>query len=894
MTLTKVTEQMTQLTSMCEMAYQFVQKNLEEKQLEEEQAAKAQCWKLPVIPSEPVDSLSMGDEHLDTIPTMESDEFTKSCVENLVPNLSESEGENGCNVLACFTTFSNVLFDDDYDSDSTDDQSLSDEDVPEKIYSNPLFDEEIIPIEIDQHSFNAEYDLIESMPNHDSSVIISLKIDSFFDEFAGELTLLKSFPSSASHMEEINLFLNPDDPMSPSIEEDDDDSERDIPIFEELPNNYSLSLPANESYHFDIPSPYRPHAKPPDGNAGTLNIKMLGDVSDQKVPIPNLTITHIFNREKSPDLLSHLGFEAFQPSAECSMIINGKNTPVLDCNSGTGNSFTYDPIPESFDEVQIIPNPPLQCHFNIYLCQICESNSQYGYECLQQVPLVYEPEPCYIQNFNDNDYSHDLPGVNPLIDHHCCYKCENMLNDFFCYLCTCEFCGNGAHVGYNCPTQVPSFQTLLSFPQQYPCCEDCGGLPEADHCQPLQYTINLPIFNAHNDLLNSQTKLVKQVTSMCEMFDQFIQKKHEEEQAANARYWKILACCDDDDDYNFTITPNEPVDSLSMGDEHLNTIPTTKSNEFIKSSVENLVPNPSESEGENGCDVPACFTTFSNVLFDADYEFDSSDDQSLYDEDVPEKIFSNPLFEEEIIPMKIDQHHYNTESDLVESLRTHDSSLIISSKIDSLLDEFAGELALLKSISSGIDETDCDPEEDIRLIERLLYDNSSPGLPEEFVSENSNAEIESFSPSPIPVEDSDSLLEEINLSFNSDDPMPSGIEKDDYDSERDIPILKELLDNYSLSLPENKSFLHPLILLQNHQMEKSPGLLSHQGLEIFQPSAECPMMIHGKNTPILDVPLFHFYPLDQLKIARIVMTLVLSVFSFIHSSFTSSASIGNH
>nr|GFC81972.1 hypothetical protein [Tanacetum cinerariifolium] len=48
MTLTKVTEQMTQLTSTCEMACQLVQKNLEEKQIEEEQAAKAQTWKLPV------------------------------------------------------------------------------------------------------------------------------------------------------------------------------------------------------------------------------------------------------------------------------------------------------------------------------------------------------------------------------------------------------------------------------------------------------------------------------------------------------------------------------------------------------------------------------------------------------------------------------------------------------------------------------------------------------------------------------------------------------------------------------------------------------------------------------------------------------------------------------
>nr|GFD54066.1 hypothetical protein [Tanacetum cinerariifolium] len=97
----------------------------------------------------------------------------------------------------------------------------------------------------------------------------------------------------------------------------------------------------------------------------------------------------------------------------------------------------------------------------------------------------------------------------------------------------------------------------------------------------------------------------------------------EEEQAANARYWKILACCDDDDDYDSAITPvlstEEPVNSLSMGDEHLDTIPATKSDEVIKSSVEDLILIPIESEGENGCDVPSCFTTFSNILFDDEY-----------------------------------------------------------------------------------------------------------------------------------------------------------------------------------------------------------------------------------------------------------------------------------
>nr|GFB18041.1 hypothetical protein [Tanacetum cinerariifolium] len=218
---------------------------------------------------------------------------------------------------------------------------------------------------------------------------------------------------------------------------------------------------------------------------------------------------------------------------------------------------------------------------------------------------------------------------------------------------------------------------------QYPCCEDYGFTHEPyqcqpknhdyyheqnscydsnsfgfDHCQTPQYTVNHPIFNAHNAFLDShnelsitQNKIMKQMTqltSMCEMACQIIQKKQEEkrieeEQAAKAQNSKIPVCYDDDDDFNSAITPNEPVDSLSMGDEHLNTIPAMESDEFIKSCVENLVPNPSESEGENGCDLPSCFTTFSNILFDAEYESNSSDYQSCSDEDFPKEIYSNPL-----------------------------------------------------------------------------------------------------------------------------------------------------------------------------------------------------------------------------------------------------------
>nr|GEV63614.1 hypothetical protein [Tanacetum cinerariifolium] len=249
-----------------------------------------------------------------------------------------------------------------------------------------------------------------------------------------------------------------------------------------------------------------------------------------------------------------------------------------------------------------------------------------------------------------------------------------------------------------------------------------------------------------------------------------------------------------------------------LNDDHSSNFMTKYSSTSLNSLLEET-----NTFDNTACDVPTReeFTTFSNILFDADYEFNSSDDQSFSDE------------------------------------------------------KFAGELTLLKSIPPGIDETDCDLEEDILLIGKLLYDNSLSRPPKEFVFENSDAETESFSPSHIHVKDNDSLMEEINLSFTPDYPMPSGIEDDNYDSERDILILKDLPSNDTLLIPEIKSFhfdipsfSHPpakppdcntgildvkmmgdisdrkvpmhklMITLASHQ-EKSPDLLSHRGLKTF-------------------------------------------------------------
>ncbi|GJS96399.1 hypothetical protein Tco_0803367 [Tanacetum coccineum] len=98
---------------------------------------------------------------------------------------------------------------------------------------------------------------------------------------------------------------------------------------------------------------------------------------------------------------------------------------------------------------------------------------------------------------------------------------------------------------------------------------------------------------------------------------------------------------DDDEDYTISITPDlsteEPVDSLIMEDKHLDTIPATKSDEVIKSSVEDLVLIPSESEGipDNMCDVPFCDNSPPLDISKDQFEGfpDSNDDSTSIDDD---------------------------------------------------------------------------------------------------------------------------------------------------------------------------------------------------------------------------------------------------------------------
>ncbi|GJR51724.1 hypothetical protein Tco_1402245 [Tanacetum coccineum] len=93
--------------------------------------------------------------------------------------------------------------------------------------------------------------------------------------------------------------------------------------------------------------------------------------------------------------------------------------------------------------------------------------------------------------------------------------------------------------------------------------------------------------------------------------EQAVQEEQEERAAQSFLLnWNFPMIDDDDDEHTILyrsskeITPDlpteEPNNSLSMGDEHLSTIPETESDKLIKYSVENLVPIPRESEGGHG------------------------------------------------------------------------------------------------------------------------------------------------------------------------------------------------------------------------------------------------------------------------------------------------------
>ncbi|GJR07518.1 hypothetical protein Tco_0790170 [Tanacetum coccineum] len=243
---------------------------------------------------------------------------------------------------------------------------------------------------------------------------------------------------------------------------------------------------------------------------------------------------------------------------------------------------------------------------------------------------------------------------------------------------------------------------------------------------------------------------MEQMTSICDMVGQIMQKKEEErriaeDQAAKDQNWKIPICYDDDEDYTIAITPvlstKEAVDSLIMEDEHLDTIPATESDEVIKSSVENLILIPSEFKGisEDTCDVPVCEdpSTFDALSNHSEILSDSNDDDTSSDDDSYkniEYIEASPLNLEIVSLEEVNEYQEEKEFDLEDIFQIQD--VILREK-----------LVKISRLVTNIES---------------LKDNPTPDRVLKFSS--------LF---PIPIIDSDSFFEESDTSFSySDNSLP--------------------------------------------------------------------------------------------------------------------------
>ncbi|GJX15339.1 hypothetical protein Tco_0216171 [Tanacetum coccineum] len=378
----------------------------------------------PVLSTEePVVSLIMEDEHLDTISTTESDDVIKSSVEDLVPIPSESEDipDKMCDVpfhdnsppFDISKDQFEGFFDSNNDSTSIDDDSFSIDDINYVEASPP--DSELVSLEVVEI-------VISEVGGIDTDILLTIKDDILREKLLNvnlliaKIEALKDNPTPSSDFvtksssTSLNFFLEETNTFDNSLPESETFCFNLEEISSGSPTSYlDLSLPDYEAFFCDsepdsgnftmdvvedifdnptreprvhVPNVLPTHPTLHLDSDFTLSSDSLG--SDLVVSFPSGTRNKIFdpgifievqskrflspnefsisfirdplspvfdtllpfssenednvfnpgilasNEEKSPHLLSHRGFKAFQLISESPMMISGGDIPILD------------------------------------------------------------------------------------------------------------------------------------------------------------------------------------------------------------------------------------------------------------------------------------------------------------------------------------------------------------------------------------------------------------------------------------------------------------------------------------------------------------------------------------------------------------------------------------
>ncbi|GJU24236.1 hypothetical protein Tco_1162857, partial [Tanacetum coccineum] len=302
--------------------------------------------------------------------------------------------------------------------------------------------------------------------------------------------------------------------------------------------------------------------------------------------------------------------------------------------------------------------------------------------------------------------------------------------------------------------------------------------------------------------------------------------------------------------------------------EHLDTIPATESDEVIKSSVENLVQIPSESEGipDNMCDVPFHdnsppldiskdqFKGFS----DSNDDSTSSDDYSPYGEDIDGSTTTLSDYSlSDYEAFYLDDDHIEEKSS--GSTTTHadfsqyDSFIFDLSinpcpptdRSDCYHEEIAGELAHI--ISSP--EYDCfyfknEPD----------HGNFTMDVVED-IFDNPTREPRFHVPNVLPTHPTLHLDLDFTLSIQSMIFLSSDEFSFSFIRDPPLPVFHTFLP---FSTENENKVVNTGILASE---EKSPSSPSHWGFKASKLSHhKSLMLIHRDNTPNLGIRHPHFYP----------------------------------
>nr|GFB90713.1 hypothetical protein [Tanacetum cinerariifolium] len=398
------------------------------------------------------------------------------------------------------------------------------------------------------------------------------------------------------------------------------------------------------------------------------------------------------------------------------------------------------------------------------------NDTQFSYDCQPQFLLNYESEPGYNENYNSYPYdSSSLPQ-----QYLCCARCgvphetcqcdQLILDEPYC-----KHCG-GPHMNFQCqPMNQDSYNSnALGFDQPQTLQSPVIHQPPQELSVQEMEDLKQQYLDELKRLINLEYRDKIKIAELTENFNGMSIEIRKKEKLLQQEQWAYVSthpskrltsfCYDDDDDdedCTSAITPDEPYlsieepdNSLSMGDEHLDIIPTIESDEFIKSSVENLIPIPSESEGilDHRCDVLSHdnsppldvskdqFEDFS----ESNEEFSSTDDDSFSFDKID---FASPpdseLVSSEVMEIVIPKVG-GIEASNDNRIPFYDP--IISGTPPNLTP--SGETVEDEPTSSQLPKLYLDPEGDMFLLEPFLNDDHSSDLKTKYSSTSLNSLLE--------------------------------------------------------------------------------------------------------------------------------------------------------